>query len=257
MFIGGCILTSSSAVMYTIGKVFFEHKTQLLEKAPQLTQQSQDCQYGYVEGPLKAQGTIFHNDKQYVRLDESTYHITTTKFRQSEAIRNNDDKNRKWDKETEFVHRTIKQVSNININDIDIEKFMGDIPLKFIESRFKTIESYMPEEELDMYTTHITSSNVESECLLGEHESKVIGVELKISGIPEGKQYTIFGEYDANKNKIKQSCQHPNIVTRQSRQALIASHKKFARKWKFVSLVGMLLGSLVCAQQYLTTLETD
>ena len=247
MIIGGSIAITS-AIMYGIGRFVFDKRAYAFEDAKKITNKSADGEYGYIEGPLNARETFSYQGKEYLRLDESTYHITHGEIIECIKIGNDAPNLIQWDKHPQFVHRTIRQVKHIFIDEIDIGVFVKYLPLKSLGSEFRPIENYINSEVPT--NVIITNSNIESEHLLGKHEQKVIGVELRYSGIRKGKTYTIFGKYDSRKNKMRESSANPNIITQQNRTKFIKAEKSFSRGWKILWGTGIIIGTAIGAIGY-------
>ena len=232
MLIGGIIATSSAA-MYGFGKLFFDSKIRCLKDAPEIRNTSESG-FGYLQGPLHSDTPIQHNDKGYIRLDQSVFHITTTKIIGYDL--NHNEKKSEFKNKSEFVHRTAKQTKPITLNNVDIGVFIKSVPLKFINSEFVPIEAYIAQNSRNEHVTNVNVGRIHSNDnhILGEHEKKVIGVEYQWSGIKVGKVYTIFGYFDADRQKMKKSEKFYNIITKQSRDELIEHEESFSRRWKCI-----------------------
>lgn len=271
--ITGGIIATGSVLMYSIGKFVFDNRVKLLENAPEITEygisefvETNDKEfgtklqeqsntgigavYGYVQGPLFAEKPIEHQKKLYIRLDECIYHITTTKVigYEYQTLHKNGDKGEKvanWQRKCEFVHRTANQVKPILINNVNIGVFIKSIPLKEINTSFQPVHDYI-QNQGHSNKINIINSNSNQSDIIGEHDREVIGVEKRYKGIKCGKIYTIYGEYDPIKNKMKKSHTQPNIVTKQTRDEFIESEKDFANGWKIFWGAAFVLGSGIC-----------
>ena len=241
MLIGG-IVAGGSALMYAAGKLFIDPRVRCLKNAPEIRDTS-NTGFGYIEGPLHTDTPIMHNGCGYVRLDESIFHITTTRVVGYDL--HSHEKKSEFENKAEFVHRTAKQAKPIFVNNIDIGVFIQSISLKKIDIKFAPIGDYVANNTGQVMNVNINAPVGNSNHLLGEHEKQVIGVEQRRSGIKAGKVYTIFGMFDATKQKMRKSNKFYNIVSKQSRDDLIESEESFSRGWKLVWGTGMLVGCAI------------
>jgi hypothetical protein len=240
MLIGG-LIAASSGFMYGMGKIFIDPRLRCLSDAPEIRDTSESG-FGYIQGPLHTDHPIMHEENGYVRLDESIYHITTTKvigydFRTNE-------KRSDFEKKAEFVHRTIRQAKPIFVNNINIGVFIESIPLKKVDALFSPIGDYISNNSGQVTNVNIQMPS-DNNHLLGEHEKQVIGIEHRRSGIRAGKVYTIFGYYDADKKKMKKSLKYYNIVSKKSRDDVIESEHNFSKGWKWFWGTGMFVGCVI------------
>ena len=241
MLIGG-IVAGGSALMYGVGKLIIDARVRCLKDAAEI-RDSSNSGYGYIEGPLHTDNPIMHNGCGYVRLDESVFHITTTKVVGYDL--HTHEKRSDFENKAEFVHRTAKQAKPIFVNNIDIGAFIQCISLKKIDTMFSPISDYVANNNGQVMNVNIHAPSNNANHLLGEHEKQVIGVEQRRSGIKVGKVHTIFGLFDTTKQKMKKSHKFYNIVTKQSRDQLIESEESFSRSWKLVWGTGIILGCAV------------
>lgn len=248
MLIGG-IVAGSSAIMYGIGNWFFNTRVRCLKNAPEIRDTSISG-FGYLQGPLHTDTPITHDEKFYVRLDESIFHITTTQIIEYDL--DNRKKRSDFKNKSEFVHRTAKQAKPITINNIDIGVFVKSISLKLVGSEFVPIGDYVPQHSGNGHTTNVNVGTLHSDNdhILGEHEKQVIGIEHRRSGIKAGKVYTIFGYFDANKQKMKTTDKYYNIITKQPRDDLIEHEESFSKGWKIMCKTGILVGTIIGGVSY-------
>jgi hypothetical protein len=250
--IAGGLIAGGSFVMYGIGKIVFDKRVRVLEQAPEIREDS-DSQYGFIQGPLYGENPIEHQTKLLIRLDESIYHITSTRVigyeLSSSNLKERGEKKANWKRKCEFVHRTAKQIKPILINNINIGVFIKSIPLKQLNTEFTPIHNIVNSSNANYI--NIINSNTDNSDIIGEHDREVIGVEKRFSGIKCGKLYTIFGEYDSSKQKMKKSLTHPNIVTKQTRDEFIQDEKKFARGWKLFWVGAFTFGTAIGSIGYL------
>ena len=237
----GSILMASSGVMVTIGKFFIDPRVKDLESAKEIRDDSQGG-YGFVEGPLHTDHPIEYGGEQYVRLDESIYHITSTRVVGYDI--NTKQKRSEFEKKPEFMHRTIKHAKPVFINNINIGSFIHGVGLKKIGVHFAPIHEYV-QNNSGQYTNISLKVPIGNDNLLGEHERQVIGIEHRASGIKASKKYTIFGHYNEDKQKMTKSKKHHNVITKLSRDQFIAQEKSFASGWKFIWGCGFVVGCAV------------
>jgi len=237
----GCVVTVGSTLMYTIGKLFFDPRLRSLKNAPEIRDTS-NSGYGYIEGPLHTDSPIIHNNKHYIRLDESTFHITTVKNITAKHNNSLHTTGPEFEKKAEFVHRTVKQVEPIFINNIDIGIFIKGIPLKRVDSDFLHIGDMIKNANGQLNNNYSNGKDH----ILGEYDKQVIGVEYRRSGIKAGKVYTIFGYYNADKQKMKKSEKYYNIISKQNRDELINSEERFVNNWNLLWGISSIFGITIC-----------
>jgi hypothetical protein len=67
MIVIGGIVAGGSALMYTVGKIFFDPRLRCLKNAPEI-RDSSNSGYGYIEGPLITDTPISHNNKMKAHI---------------------------------------------------------------------------------------------------------------------------------------------------------------------------------------------
>ena len=246
MLIGG-IVAGGSAIMYAIGKLVFDPRVQCLKNASEIRDTSHSG-FGYLQGPLHTDTPINYDDKHYIRLDESIYHITSTRV---DKVTPHNNAHSKFEKKAEFVHRTAKQTKPIFVNNVDIGVFVKSLPLKMVGTEFIPIGDYISKQTGCAVNVNINNLQSDTDHILEEHDRQVIGIEHRRSGIKAGKVYTIFGYFDAEKQKMRKSDKKYNIVTKQSRDDLVEHEQSFAHGWKYMWAAGMFFGSVVSAAGFI------
>lgn len=238
--------------MYSAAKLKFDPRIRILENAPEITTEYNG--YGYVQGKLETENPFKHNRHDYTRLDKSTYYITANPI---DYVQNTSHE-KKWEKKSKFIHRTVQQQTRNFINGVDIGKYVTNISLKHINTDFTPIEifthKYSNSDDIS-----ITNSNLKKDrILLEKDECKVIGVENRYSGIKTGKMYTIFGEFDNIKQKMKKSNNNYDIIVKITRDEFIEKEKKFTKGWKLFWGFGMIIGGCIgCIGYLLNTIFTN
>lgn len=241
--ITGTVVAAGSLALYCYGKIFVEPRVYDIIDAPRLEFCNIVSGYGYIDGEAVSSQPIIVNGNEYIRTVEENYHVTSGRlvsYDSSKLSDSNLEKRKDNITRLEFIQKTLKHNIDVKIGGINVWAFVKTVPLKFVGDQYQSIN--------DLVHGVKTVNNIncpldkDYKHLLGEHERQVIGVETKQYGLKNRKHFTVFGYYDAKKNKLKLSAKYPNIISTLSRDEIIKSETSFANKIKYFSSIGMLVG---------------